>query len=785
MTQTASLPLPSPIAETSRVLLDGYRFRVEETREDRQFLVCSDNSGTHREILLRELGPLRDTGSIVEEENFFNADGSVAPIERADANLSGMTDDQLYDCHWMDQNVLVLDKAYKAGEVKLHEKSLDAYFTPQIQMEIHVETLKRLDRDTKFRKGQKTGFRGRPSASDFKRAYRLFRRPGYRIEDHRKHYYRCTQGGKRLEPFVQVVSENAIMEFHANEQRMNRSAIRRLIGARLNEGKPEGQWTKQPPTDGAIKRIIAGLKESRLIGSQHGVDTMEDKSGSWTKGPIFTRPGEMVQLDCYKTDIVVFLQRAGIWANLSPAWRKLLGEFRRRVWLCVCIDVATRCILGVSFGLAESAELAVRALRMALSDKSLYAKVASCGAEPPRAIGIAGIRTDSGSAFRSARFQTVAYNVTRNVQIGVVGVSRHRGNIERFFRTSHEGFISFWTGRTFSNVVERGDYDAVARVSAFLVDFGNGFFRWCTDVYHGLGHAGIDHQPPMDCLNEAISNTGFVPVMNSDRFRISFGIDFERKPTPLGVRFAGIQYSANWMAERFKNRRGGTIRLKVDPEDLGRISVLVDGQWATLPGPPEMQGIPLSFWKMKCEALARKHGAQARIRFETVAKALLAFADQSAEARCKAQLEDWSYNSEKLKQADERIKLNFVYRPIPRAHGGPLIITQSDGYSTGARLSLPARVKEPTAQDPVDDDEVFGFDLQDPESPPTEDDRLAADNDNIGEDPIPDDEEGAEAEDSAKPKRSKPKAKASGQKKPPVNLDWAPSPRINNIKKTG
>jgi len=738
---------------------------------------------------------IRDTGSIIEEENFFNDDGSAAAAERADANLSGMTDEQLYDCHWMHEYMVRLHDGYRKKLVRLHEASLHAYFTLDLQLEIHTATLKRLERFKRGRKGQNTGLPVRPSASDLKRAYRLFRLPGYRIEDHRKHYYRCTQGGKRLEPFVQVVSENVVMEFHAAEQRMNRSAIRRLIGARLNDGKPEGEWTIQPPSDGAIKRIITGLKASKLIGSQRGEGAMEDETGSWTKGPIYTRPGEMVQLDCYKTDLVVFLQRAGIWANLSRAWRRLLGKFRRRVWVCVCIDVATRCVLGISFGLAESAELAVRALRMALSDKSIYAKVSSSGGKPPRAIGIAGIRTDSGAAFRSARFQNVAYNVTRNVQIGVVGISRHRGTVERFFRTSHEGFISFWTGRTFSNVVERGDYDPVARVSAFLADFGNGFFRWCTDVYHGLGHGGLGGQPPIDCFKEAIADTGYVPIMGPDRMRIAFGIDIERKLTPLGLRFAGIQYSANWMAERFKNssrkskdskgRIGQWMRFKVDPEDLGRISVLVDGQWATLPGPPEMQGIPLSFWKMKCEALARKHGEQASVRFETAAKALLSFADQSAEARCKAQLEDWSYDSDKLERADERIKLTFVYRPQPKAHGGPRIISQSGGYSTGARLSPPARAAEPPTEDGVDEDDVFGLDLQDPVTPPTEDDRLAADNDNIGEDPIPEDAEDEADDEPSKPQRAIAKTKATGQKKPAAKLDWAPAPRINQIKKTG
>lgn len=158
-------------------------------------------------------------------------------------------------------------------------------------------------------------------------------------------------------------------------------------------------------------------------------------------------------------------------------------------------------------------------------------------------------------------------------------------------------------------------------------------------------------------------------------------------------------------------------------------------------------------------------------------------AKQSAEARCRAQLEDWSYTSEKLDQADKRIRLQIVYRPTPAAHGGPLMVTKSDGYATGARLSLPAS-RQQSVVDAGDDEEVFGIDLQDPAAPPTKDDILAADNDNIGEDPLPADDDSRTDEATAKTPSKKAKSRASPSSKAPVNLDWAPAPRVNNIKKT-
>lgn len=272
--------------------------------------------------------------------------------------------------------------------------------------------------------------------------------------------------------------------------------------------------------------------------------------------------------------------------------------------------------------------------------------------------------------------------------------------------------------------------------------------------------------------------------MTTDQQRVAFGLDIKRKLTPLGIRFAGIQYNANWLSPRIKSHRGKEMRIKVDPENMGRISVLVDNQWATLPGPPEVQGIPLSFWLAKCKSLALKHGAQASINFETVAKALLSFAKTSAAERCKAQLEDRSYNSKTLDNADRQIKLRFVYRPGPKSHAGPLQATKSlngGGYQTGANLSLPVGAKAAPKTEEVKD-EVFGLDLEDEadDDKGTLDDDLAADNDNVGEDPIPD--LPAEADDVA----AKAAAKVKGTPRPKTVVDtsWVPTPKLNKIKKS-
>lgn len=775
---------------TSRYLIDGYRWQIQEEREDRYFLIDSDGTDTHREVLRSSIPALLAAATTVEERHAFNDDGTVKNKAGANSEAAGMTPEELFHCHLMMGYMILLAAAYAAGTVKLHKRSLEENFMGSgTDAKAHLYALiatGKVDPDTKLRKGTSLGeVMASPGASDLKRMFRAYREPGFVFTRFRKAY--AGTGGKRLPDDKKLVAENLIVEMYASERRMKIEPLRKLIRAKLNEGRPEGEWTIQPPSYRAIKRLIAELQREKVIGARFGEKAMDDETGSWTEGPRYTRPGEMVLLDCYKTDLVVSLKRLGLWMRINPTLRRLLTKFKKRVWICVALDAATRVVLGFSFGLAESAELAVRTLRMAMTDKSHYAEAAGCNAEPPRPISISGIHTDSGSAFRSARFRTVAYNVTGNVQIGVVGIARHRGMIERLFRTIHDQLLAFFDGQTFSNVVERGDYDSVDRMTMFLADFGNAMFRWFCDCYHLQGHDGLEGQPPLNRFNKAIGDTGYAGPANEDRFRIWFGLDLYRKLTPLGIELFGVRYRSNVLAQRFKVSPQELMRIKVDPENLGRISVMIDNQWATLVGPAEMQGIPLSYWRMQCQSIAKKYGEQAQANFEIVGKALLSFANLSAEARIEANLEDRSYTSKSLDLAEKKIKLRFVYRPEPAAHGGPLSVTQSaaNGYRTGLNLSLAA--KTGALADTSDDQALAEEDLAKHEDENTLDDVMAADNDNIGEDELPMVDEDADDTDAAPVKPGKraerPAAPKNSTPKAPTNTTPMPSVKLNKLNK--
>ena len=75
--------------------------------------------------------------------------------------------------------------------------------------------------------------------------------------------------------------------------------------------------------------------------------------------------------------LLMLLIHSGVWALLSPGDRKRVK--RVRWWLCVAIDAASRCILGMRMGPTASPQLALATLKMIFENKDKYTKAA--GAE--------------------------------------------------------------------------------------------------------------------------------------------------------------------------------------------------------------------------------------------------------------------------------------------------------------------------------------------------------------------------------------------------------------------
>ena len=718
---------PVELNPLSRILWAPHRFRILSKVDQRYLLECSDGTGLQRELEQADIQRFIDSKAIVIEEGCFNPDGSVAkpgePVKLLAAFPMRKQMIALIDLTWCE----ALHVDYVAGKVKLYagpksKKDLlamlaDGAVTLDVWIKLRTDEVRdrcrqiMVVRSPKVAKAERknipTNDIGRPGVSSLKRKYAMFCAPGFHVEQFIPRTDRCTEGGKRLDPVVLMTCEEVILELYAKPGRMSVAQLRRSISARLTM-EAGGTTEVRGPCPATVARIIAGMDNARMIGARFGFKKMRELGAMRAEGPRYTRPGEMVFMDCWKVDIVVLLKRIGIWMKLTPAQRKVWGV-RRRVVMCVAIDAATRMVLAIGFALAETPELTRRVLRMALGSKEAYARLTGCEAPPPPAFGFDCLGVDSGIAFRHGWFAIPALSAIGNVKIGIVGQPWRHGIKERLFRTAKDQMLPYYSGLTHGNPVARGDYDAMANASSFLEDFGNNTFRFLNDVYHLQPHRGLKNQPPINRMAEALSSRGAKDAMTSDELRVAFGIDLELPLTPDGITYNNVRYQSEWLRAIFSRGGKRMIQVKIDPVDLGRISVLWDRHWQTVPGPHEVQGVGLTRLLRTYAAVASKHGKQASVNFPIVAKALSHLAEQGERDRLESEILDMGYDSKELKQAAKNLELKVIYRPAPGAVVKPLAISKGafgEGFKTAGR------------DEELDSDVLLAPTLDEDEAPP-------------------------------------------------------------------
>src|SRR3546814_19169462 len=94
-----------------------------------------------------------------------------------------------------------------------------------------------------------------------------------------------------------------------------------------------------------------------------------------------------------------------------------------------------------------------------------------------------------------------------------------RGRIEGVFGTIHAQLLSWFDGRTFENVVARGDYPAEARASLLVEELNRVLIRYVVDYYHNHPHEGLGGETPRNCWNRLVGRYGVKPPPPSDRKR--------------------------------------------------------------------------------------------------------------------------------------------------------------------------------------------------------------------------------------------------------------------------
>lgn len=375
-------------------------------------------------------------------------------------------------------------------------------------------------------------------------------------------------GKSRLPEQVEAIVQNEIQTFYLVRERPTVVQLwERVALACRAMGLPTPDLsTLRRRVDSLADRLVMAKRQSPKLAREH----FEPLRGAF--------PGADVPLAVYQIDhtpIDVSL--------VDDKYRQPIG----RGYLTIVVDCCTRMLAGFCASLDAPGALATGlALSHAILPKAKWlAERGIAGVWPIHGIP-AKIHADNAAEFRGSMLERACREYGIVMENRPKGLPNYGGHVERLFRTFMKRTQSL-PGSTFSNVEERGDYDADGRAVMTLDEYVKWFTTFVTKVYHERPHRGIGRVPPVKLYEQFILGTeqhkgiGLPePVSDEFKLRIDFMPFVERTIQEYGVLIDHIHYYSDVLRPWIHARDPETSKLKRkfvfarDPRDIGEVYFL-------------------------------------------------------------------------------------------------------------------------------------------------------------------------------------------------------------------
>lgn len=515
----------------------------------------------------------------------------------------------------------------------------------------------------------------------------------------RNAYWRCGRSESPLQTEVQALirtySSKYLDEGRPSGAKLYRDMVAEIEKENLTRGQNKDRESLIVPSIKVLRKAIRRLPPFTTLACRKGVKAAEIQFGIVTRGVDAMHPGARVELDESKLPLVSMLKASGVWEQLTPHQQAQI-ESVGRLWIVSAIDVATDVILGFVLSRETSSQAVLDVMSLATRDKTSLARSAGCLSDWFQHCGMDTIGTDAGGALLSEQARSGFLGLGAKHLVGPVGRPGMRGTKERFFRTVNLDLLSGWTGQTFANPVDRGDYESETRVSRDGETLALDIVRWLIDIHHLSPHAGLRGETPLDAWRRLASTVGIVPAPDENTRRTLFGLRILRKPGPHGVRVLGSDYQSSQLQEHLRNSSdvpADGLEISVDPFDLGAVSVRLGRTWIAVSAMDEtLRGVPLTVHAETMAALRARYGEQARLHAHIVHAARRDLMERNQIAVVKAALGPTRPTARALDRAEHGLAITIVgieHRASvdaglePNAGGQPLTIP------TGSALDEP------------------------------------------------------------------------------------------------
>tara|TARA_R110002096_G_scaffold436045_1_gene666016 strand:- start:2574 stop:4604 length:2031 start_codon:yes stop_codon:yes gene_type:complete len=247
-----------------------------------------------------------------------------------------------------------------------------------------------------------------------------------------------------------------------------------------------------------------------------------------------------------------------------------------RPWLTVCLDVRTRCVLGIYLGFEPPSHLSVAAcLRHAFLPKTKLRDEFPSIENEWTAHGVMHeLVVDNGVEFHSESLENACLSLGTEIHYSARKTPWHKGKVERFLKTLNDSVSHGSPGTTFSNILEKGDYDPSKHAIVRLSKIQEIVRKWIVDVYHQRPHRAIGVPPELDWMS-SIGDEDILLPDDPAIFDAILGRTETRKLTHKGTELDGLLYNSPELSD-LRKRYGEklTVELRIDDSNIGEIIVV-------------------------------------------------------------------------------------------------------------------------------------------------------------------------------------------------------------------
>ncbi|WP_226551932.1 Mu transposase C-terminal domain-containing protein [Celeribacter naphthalenivorans] len=528
--------------------------------------------------------------------------------------MDGLDDETRAKTIWLYLACMAMHRLHEAGELKLTETGVRQH-RQRLEQMVADQELARHFLGRRIRASERLPLRQLPCGRTLLNHLRTLRNSGF---DPMTLAPRKTGSGWISGYFshdVEALLQDCVLTY-ANVNRPTMEEVIEQTRLRFKEENTNRAAANlkplHTPSPATIRRRINALDPFETDCARFGLDATRKKYAMWSGGLDVQFPMERIEVDEWQVDLITYFTIVGLYQIMTDEQRRALPKGRR--WIYAAIDCASRCILGLLIVENPSAEAAVQLLNMIVTDKSDLAR--ALGAQSPwnQHGGISSVACDTGTAFFADAFVAAVNGLGGIMQFAPVKIPELRGRIERPFGTLTTGLMPRLSGRTFSNPLERGDYDSEGNAALDDDDLARILTYFIVDYYHNKPHGGLGGQTPANRWKELVRDRGISAPPDRHVRRTVLGHEFERILSKRGIRFFGNFYSCPELREKFKRSRNRKFTIRIDPEDIGEISIRIGNEWhSASPVKGNFDGISLADWIAENRVLLQRYASEAEL----------------------------------------------------------------------------------------------------------------------------------------------------------------------------